>query len=73
MVAIDGENRVWIERREIDLRAVRPNIERLHAENPQGTVVIQADRNSTTDALIRVLDAARAAGVANVAVATREP
>ena len=73
LVAIDAENRVWIERREIDLRAVRPNIERLHAENPQGTVVIQADRNSTTDALIRVLDAARAAGVANVAVATREP
>ena len=73
LVAIDAENRVWIERREIDLRAVRPNIERLHAENPQGTVVIQADRNSTTNALIRVLDAARAAGVANVAVATREP
>ena len=72
-MAIDAENRVWIERREIDPRAVRPNIERLHAENPQGTVVIQADRNSTTDILIRVLDAARAAGVANVAVATREP
>ena len=73
LVAIDAENRVWIERREIDLRAVRPNIERLHAENPKGTVVIQADRNSTTNALIRVLDAARAAGVANVAVATRGP
>jgi biopolymer transport protein ExbD len=70
LVAIDAENRVWIERREIDPRAVRPNIERLHAENPQGTVVIQADRASTTDALIQVMDAARAAGVDNVAVAT---
>ena len=53
LVAIDAENRVWIDRREIDLRAVRPNIERLHAENPQGTVVIQADRASTTETLIR--------------------
>ena len=73
LVAIDAENRVWIDRREIDLRAVRPNIERLHAENPQGTVVIQADRASTTETLIRVLDSARAAGVANVAVAARQP
>jgi biopolymer transport protein ExbD len=73
LVAIDAENRVWIDRREIDLRAVRPNIERLHAENPQGTVVIQADRASTTETLIRVLDSARAARVANVAVAARQP
>ena len=52
---------------------MRPNLERMHAENPQGTVVVQADRASTTDALIQVLDAARAAGIANVAVATAEP
>jgi biopolymer transport protein ExbD len=55
----------------VDKRAVRANVERLHAENPQGTVVIQADKDATTDTLIEVMDAARGAGVYNVAIAAR--
>ena len=70
LVAIDANNNVWIDRRRIDVRSVRANIERLHAENPQGSVVIQADEGSTTQTLIAVRDAARAAGVFNVAIAT---
>jgi len=73
LVAIDAKNQVWIDRRMIDIRAVRPNIERLHAENPQGSVVIQADKESKTDTLIQVMDAARSAGVFNVAIAAQEP
>lgn len=69
LVAIDAENRIWINRREIDIRSVRPNIERLHAENPKGTVVIQADRNSRTDTLVQVMNASRQAGVYNIALA----
>ncbi len=72
LVAIDANNEVWIDRRRVDVRSVRPNIERLHAQNPQGSVVIVADRESKTDTLIRVVDSARAAGVAGVAVAARE-
>lgn len=73
LVAIDAKNQVWIDRRMIDIRVVRPNIERLHAENPQGSVVIQADKESKTDTLIQVMDAARSAGVFNVAIAAQEP
>ena len=73
LIAIDAENRIWIDRREVDVRAVRPNIERLHAENPQGSVVIQADRESKTETLIQVMDASRSAGVFNVAIAAQEP
>lgn len=73
LVAIDATNNIWIDRRRIDIRAVRPNIERLHAENPQGSVVIQADKASTTETLIKVMDAARSAGVFNVAIAAQEP
>ena len=69
LIAIDANNEVWIDRRRIDIRSVRPNIERLHAENPQGSVVIQADKESKTDILIKVMDASRSAGVFNVAIA----
>ena len=68
-VAIDAAGQIWIDRRQVDPRAVRANIERLHAENPQGTVVIQADEDSRTAVLIQVMDAARMAGVYDVAIA----
>ena len=73
LVAIGPNNDIWIDRRQIDIRSVRPNIERLHAENPQGSVVIQADKESKTDTLIQVMDAARQAGVFNVSIAAQEP
>ena len=70
LIAIDANDGIWIERRRIDPRSVRPNIERLHAENPQGSVVIQADKKSTNEMLVMVMDASRAAGVYNIALAT---
>jgi biopolymer transport protein ExbD len=73
LIAIGPNNDIWIDRRQIDVRSVRPNIERLHAENPQGSVVIQADKESKTDTLIQVMDAARSAGVFNVSIAANEP
>lgn len=69
LIAIDANNNIWIERRKVDIRAVRPNIERLHAENPQGSVVIQADRESKNEMLVLVMDASRQAGVYNIALA----
>jgi biopolymer transport protein ExbD len=69
LIAIDESGGIWIDRRKVDPRAVRANIERLHSENPQGTVVIQADANSRTSDLVRVMDAARLAGVYDVAIA----
>ena len=72
LIAIDASDRIWIDRRQIDIRAVRPNIERLHAENPQGSVVIQADKASKTETLIGVMDASRQAGVYNVAIAAQD-
>ena len=72
LIAIDANDNIWIDRRQIDVRSVRPNIERLHAENPQGSVVIQADKESKTDTLIQVMDASRQAGVYNVSIAAQE-
>ena len=72
LIAIDHENSVWVNRREIDIRALRPNIERLHAENPKGSVVIQADKDSTNEMLVLVMDASRKAGVYDIAIAAQE-
>ena len=72
LVAITDNNQIWIDRRQVDVRSVRANIERLHAENPQGAVVIQADENSKNGLLVQVMDAARQAGVYNVSIAANE-
>jgi biopolymer transport protein ExbD len=69
LVAITPSGQIWIDRRQVDVRAVRANIERLHAENPQGAVVIQADRESKTGLLVEVMDAAKLAGVENISIA----
>jgi biopolymer transport protein ExbD len=72
LVAVSATNEIWIDKRRVDRRAVRSVIERMHAENPKGAVVVQADLASTTDTVTSVIDAARAAGVYDVSLATEE-
>jgi biopolymer transport protein ExbD len=72
LVAITENGQIWIDKRQVDPRALRANIERLFAENPQGSVVIQADKNSKNGLLVQVMDSARLAGVFNVSIAAQE-
>ena len=72
LVAISDTGEIWINKRQIDVRAVQANIERLKAENPQGSVVIQADKKATTDMLIKVMDASRAAGAFDISIAAQD-
>jgi biopolymer transport protein ExbD len=69
LVAITPNGQIWIDKRQVDVRAVRANIERLYAENPQGAVVIQADADSKNGLLVAVMDAAKLAGVENISIA----
>lgn len=55
-----------------DPRAVRANIERMHAENPHATVVIQADKDSFNDTLVQVMNASREAGIYDIAIAAEK-
>ncbi|MEE4190291.1 MAG: biopolymer transporter ExbD [Halieaceae bacterium] len=68
LITIDGKDKIWIDRRQVDIRSVRSIIERLHAENPEGSVVIQADTESRNDTLVQVMDASRRAGVYDIAL-----
>jgi biopolymer transport protein ExbD len=69
LIAISANDEIWIDRRETEPNAVRGMIERLHAENPKGSIVIQADEESTNEMLVVVMEAAKQAGVTNVAIA----
>ena len=72
LIAVTSDDQVWMDGRRVDIRAVRANVERLHAENPKGAVVIQADNTSTTETVVAVLDASREAGVMDVSLATED-
>ena len=69
LIAISANDEIYIDRRLIDPRAVRANIERLHAENPNGSVVIQPNKKSTNKMLVTVMDASRLAGVYSISIA----
>lgn len=70
LVAIGPSGEIWIDKKRVDPTAVRAHIERIHAENPKGGLVVQADRKATNEKLMAVLAAARGAGITEVAVAT---
>lgn len=70
LIAISENDEIWVDRKETEPRALRGVIEKLHLENPKGSIVIQADEKSTNEKLVSVLEAAKAAGVSNVAIAT---
>jgi biopolymer transport protein ExbD len=72
MIAVTRDGEVWIDRQRVDPRTVRSHVARLHAEHPEGSVVVLADDESRTGLVVQVVDQARLAGVNNVAVATRE-
>lgn len=73
LIAVDQANRVFMDHREIDPRAVRANVERALAENPEGTVVVVADKASNTGVAIQVMDGCRLAGAQNVSLAAGLP
>ena len=70
MIAVTADNEVWMEKRRIDIRAVRANVERLKAENPEGSIVIQADEDSSTGVVTEIIDSLNMAGYTDHVLAT---
>lgn len=68
-IAITASGEVWIDRRPVDPRSVRAIVARLHADNPEGSVIIQSDAESATGTLVDVMDQVRLAGVEGIAIA----
>ena len=72
LVAISAADEIWIDKDEVSPSAVRGVLERMIAENPKGSMVVQADQAAKNELLMQVLEAARAAGIQQVAVATED-
>ena len=63
LLAIDENNQIWLDRRVIDPRAIKANMNRLMAENPEGDVIVQADVESEAKTVLEVVDKLRDAGI----------
>ncbi len=71
LIAIRNNNEIWIDKRMVDVRSIRANIERLKAENnAKSTVVIQSDIQAQTGTLIKVMDQVRLAGIFDISIST---
>lgn len=70
LVAISANDEIWIDRKERDPKEVRSILEKMRAENPKGSMVIQADEESTNETLVKVMEAAKLVGISNVAIAS---
>jgi biopolymer transport protein ExbD len=71
LIAITKQGQIWIDRRLVDVSAVRANVERLHVENPEGAVIVQADDESKTGMLVKVIDQVRLAGISSISIAAQ--
>ena len=70
LIAVGPTRVVWMDGRRIDVRQVKANVVKLLADNPQGSVVIQAVEKAMADTIIQVMDGAREAGVNAISLAS---
>ena len=68
-VVVKASGDIMVDNRIVDVRAVRANVERFHAESPDSPVVVIAAKESPTGVLVQVMDQVRQGGVENVSIA----
>jgi len=72
LVEVASDGQVWMENRRVDVRAVRANIQRMLAEDPQAPVTVKVEKGAKAGIVVDVADAAREAGVGAVNWASAE-
>ena len=70
LVEVAADNQIWMENRRVDVRAVRANIQRMLAEDPEAPVTIKVEKGAEAGVVVDVADAAREAGVGSVSWAS---
>jgi biopolymer transport protein ExbD len=69
-VVVKASGDVIVDGRLVDVRAVRPNIVRLHAQKPDWGVMVTAEKSSESGLLIQVMDQIKQGGVDNISFGT---
>lgn len=69
-ITITAQGEIWLDGRVVDLRAIRANVEQLHAVKPKSGVLVVADQNAETGLLVQVVDQVRLGGVYNITFGT---
>ena len=72
-LGVDARGHIFLDGERIDLRSIRAVTERFLARNPEGSIVIVADKKVPTGLTIKVLDQCRLAGAQRIAVAAEAP
>ncbi|MDT8449939.1 MAG: biopolymer transporter ExbD [Wenzhouxiangellaceae bacterium] len=70
LVEIDALSQIMVNKRPVDNRAVRANLERERAQKPKAPLIIASHPDADTNSLVTVLDAANIVGIDNISVAT---
>ena len=71
-VGITAEGQVVIEGKAVDIETVKQRLLALIKESPQAQVIIQADTGTHHGKVVEVMEAAKAAGVERLAIATSD-
>jgi biopolymer transport protein ExbD len=71
LIAISATGQIWMNKRQVELDAVRQAVEQARNESPESTVVIIADERSETGILIDLMDQVRLGGILNISVAAQ--
>lgn len=69
-VVVKASGDVMVDQRLVDVRAVRANIERLHAQKPEWGVMVTAEKDAEAGLLVQVIDQVRQGDVENVSFGT---
>lgn len=73
LIAIRSNGDIWMDRKQVDLREVRPMVERLHVERPDDTVVVIGDKAAPAGVLAQVMDEVKLGGIKDVYVGATSP
>jgi biopolymer transport protein ExbD len=68
LIAIRANGDIWMDKKQVDLREVRPTVERLHVERPEDTVIVIGDKSAPVGVLARVMDEVKLGGIKDVMV-----
>ena len=68
LIAVRPSGDIWMENRQVEINEVRQMVERATSENPEGSVVIVADKGARIGTVTQVMDRVRLAGVERVSI-----